>query len=64
MDHLHDAYSGPKISGECEGDFFIEFVDLEALLGADGEVGLVLVETDKNDLVFLLLHHYYQLRIY
>lgn len=63
MDHLNDADSCSEISVEREGNFLIEFVNFETFLRADGEVGLVLVETDKNDLVFLLLHHNYQLRI-
>lgn len=63
MDHLDDTYACSEVSIESESDLFIKFINFKASLCANREVSLVLVETNKNDLVFLLLHYYNQLRI-
>jgi len=63
MDHLYNADACSEISVEGKRYFFLKLIDLEALLRADGKVGLVLIEADENDLVFLLLHYYYQLEV-
>lgn len=56
MDHLYDADAGPEFAADLLGDLGADSEDLEALLGADGEVGLVLVEADVDDLLFLGVH--------
>ena len=63
MDHLDDTYACSEVSIEGQGDLLVKFIDFEASLCTYCEVGLVLVEADKNDLVLFLLHYYNQLRI-
>lgn len=56
VDHLDDADAWAELSRNDQFDFLIEFEDFEAFLGADGEVGLILVKTNVDDLLLLLLH--------
>ena len=56
MNHFDDTDTSAKVAGEFFGDFASQLEDFEALLGADREVRLVLVEGDVQNLLFVLLH--------
>lgn len=56
VNHLDDADASTEISGYYQLYFFIKLVNFKALLSGNCEVGLILVETSVDDLLFVFLH--------
>ena len=56
MNHLNNAQTSSKIPAQFFCYFESKFVDLEPFLSSDGKVWLVLIKTDMNYFLFLVLH--------
>lgn len=63
VDHFNNADSCPELSVYLLGDFMTELKYPESFLCANSEIWLILVETNVNYLLFLLIHLYIAVRI-